>query len=160
MALSFKSSAFSDGEPIPGRYTFDGEDISPPLEWSGEPPGTRSFALIIDDPDAPDPRSPQRTWVHWVVYNLTPDTHSLPAGAAIPSDRSGLNDWGNVGYGGPAPPIGRHRYVFKLYALDTVLAGLDRPTTGELEAAMAGHILEQARLVGTYQKRELHPMHP
>lgn len=153
--LSLGSSAFAHNTPLPRRYTAEGEDISPPLEWSGAPPGTRSFALIVDDPDAPDPRAPQRTWVHWVLHDLPADAHSLPADAAshgLPAGtRQGLNDWNRTGYGGPSPPVGRHRYFFKLYALDTLLPNLDRPTKAQLMTAMQGHILAEGELVGTYE---------
>ena len=154
MSFRLTSTAFRNGDAIPPAYTCDGTDISPPLAWSGAPPGTKSFALIVDDPDAPDPKAPQRTWVHWVLYDLPPHVHELP-GDVIELPRStheGLNDWNRAGYGGPCPPIGRHRYFFKLYALDTVLGDLRRPAKSALEAAMAGHILTQATLLGTYEK--------
>lgn len=154
MPLTLNSTAFSNGASIPKQYTCQGNDISPPLSWSGVPAGTKSLILIVDDPDAPDPAAPQRTWVHWVLYNLPPNTaglaeavKSLPAGTM-----EGLNDWKRVGYGGPCPPIGRHRYFHKLYALDSVLPNLNRPTKADLEKAMKGHVLEQAELIGTYQK--------
>lgn len=147
------SSAFTDGGPIPRRFTCEGADTSPPLSWSGLPDGTRSVALIVDDPDAPDPKAPKRTWVHWVVYNLPPTSTSLPEGGTLPSGaRDGRNDWGRAGYGGPCPPIGRHRYVHKLYALDAVLGDLGQPTKAQLEKAMEGHVRAEARLVGTYEK--------
>ena len=125
------------------------------LAWSGAPPGTKSYALIVDDPDAPDPKAPQRTWVHWVVYDLPEETTALAEDAArqLPAGaRSGTNDWKRTGYGGPCPPIGRHRYFHKLYALDIVLPDLREPTKADLERAMEGHVLEKAELVGTYQK--------
>lgn len=147
------SSAFPDGSAIPKRYTCEGEDVSPPLAWAGLPAGNRSLALIVDDPDAPDPKAPKRTWVHWVVYDIPPTASSLPEGGALPAGaRPGLNDWGRTGYGGPCPPVGRHRYIHKLYALDTVLGDLGQPTKADVEKAMAGHILAEARLVGTYEK--------
>ena len=156
MALSLKSSAFEHGAEIPRRYTCQGRDVSPPLTWSDPPEGTESFVLIVDDPDAPDPDQPRMTWVHWVVYNLPPDTKGLsetaadlPAGAAV-----GKNDWKRCEYGGPCPPIGRHRYFHKLFALDTMLAGLSQPTKADIERAMEGHILDRAELVGTYRKSE------
>jgi Raf kinase inhibitor-like YbhB/YbcL family protein len=157
MSFSLVSESFSPDGEIPVRHTCEGVDASPQLTWSGSPEGTRSFALIVDDPDAPDPQAPQLTWVHWVLYNLPADASRLPA--AVASDklpegtREGLNDWRRKGYGGPCPPIGRHRYFHKLYALDTVLSDLGPVTKKELEAAMKGHILAQAELVGTYQKR-------
>ena len=157
MALELRSPAFTDGSEIPAQYTCEGEDMSPPLEWSGVPAGTRSLVLIVDDPDAPDPAAPRMTWVHWVLYNLPPDATGLPeavASRALPAGTGeGLNDWKRTGYGGPCPPIGRHRYFHKLYALDTSLAGLSRPTKAQIESAMQGHVIERAELVGTYQKR-------
>ena len=154
MALSIHSTAFADNDVIPQKYTCQGRDLSPPLEWSDIPEGTRSLALIVDDPDAPDPRAPSMTWVHWLLYNLPPDCHGLQETAkALPSGSSeGVNDWKRTGYGGPCPPIGRHRYFFKLYALDRVLDGLDRPDKARLMEAMAGHVLAEAQLMGTYQK--------
>lgn len=157
MALQLDSPRFHHGQPIPPRYTCEGEDEAPPLHWQGEPAGTRSFALVVEDPDAPDPRAPQRTWVHWVLYNLPPGVHELPEGAGavtLPSGcREGLNDWHRPGYGGPCPPIGRHRYFHRLYALDTVLPDLGTPTRDQLLRAMEGHVLAQAELMGTYQKQ-------
>lgn len=154
--LALRSNAFADGGDIPSQYTCEGRDIAPPLAWTGVPANTRSLVLIVDDPDAPDPRAPRMTWVHWVVYNLPPDTDGLAEGATAkdlpPGTEEGLNDWKNIGYGGPCPPIGRHRYFHKLYALDTTLSGLDKPTKAQVEAAMAGHIIDQAELVGSYQK--------
>lgn len=156
MTLVLTSSAFEDGKAIPREHTCDGADTSPPLAWEGLPAGTKSVALIVDDPDAPDPNAPQMTWVHWVLYNLPPDTRSLP-GAVSPRNLpagtlEGLNDWKRTGYRGPCPPIGRHRYFHKLYALDGRLPDLGRPTKGALETAMEGHILEQAEIVGTYER--------
>lgn len=145
--MQLVSPAFAPGGEIPIQYTQEGVDASPPLAWSDVPPGTQSFALIVDDPDAPEP-----PWVHWVVIDLAPDTRSLPEGVTrFPGGRAGLNDWGNASWDGPLPPTGRHRYRFKLYALDRML-GLDRPTRMELEAAMKGHVLEEAQLVGRYQR--------
>lgn len=148
------SSAFTNKGEIPAKYTCEGENFSPPLSWQGAPPNTKSFALIVDDPDAPDPKHPQTTWVHWVAYNIPADTTSLeehtaklPAGAA-----DGLNDWHKKGYGGPCPPIGRHRYFYKIYALDTKFPDLKNPDKAALEKAMRGHILAQAELMGTYKK--------
>jgi len=157
MSLTLSSPAFRHNGEIPARYTCDGEDISPPLTWSGVPRNTRSLALIVDDPDAPDPRAPKMVWVHWVLYNLPPEAGGLPEGVGKnqlpPGTREGLNDWKRTGYGGPCPPIGRHRYFFKLYALDTVLPDLGTPSKKQLEQAMQGHILEEAVLIGTYQRR-------
>ena len=156
MPLTILSPAFGDHAPIPALYTCDGEDIAPPLGWSGPPPHTASFALIVDDPDAPDPAAPQRTWVHWVVYDIPASVTTLVEGAGgwtLPSGtREGRNDWGRTGYGGPCPPIGRHRYFFKLYALDTLLGDLGTPTKADLERAIEGHVLERAELVGTYER--------
>ena len=152
MALTLTSGAFDPGGPIPAIHTCDGSDRSPPLSWAGAPPGTRSLVLIVDDPDAPDPAAPQRTWVHWLLYNLPPQPGQLEQGArALPAGtREGSNDWKKTGYGGPCPPIGRHRYFFKLHALDTVLPDLGHPDKRQLEHAMQGHVLEKAELVGTY----------
>lgn len=157
MSLTLTSPSFADKAEIPRVHTCQGRDVSPALAWSGAPAGTRSLALIVDDPDAPDPAAPQGTWVHWVVYNLAPDAGGLPEGAgAAPlprGARAGVNDWGRAGWGGPCPPIGRHRYVFKLFALSTVLPDLgDRATKLALEQAMDPHVLESAHLTGTYQK--------
>ena len=155
MPLKLSSSAFSTGGNIPVEHTCEGADLSPPLSWSGIPAGTKSLALIVDDPDAPDPAAPRMTWVHWLLYNLPPAAAGLPEGvvpAALPAGtREGINDWKRTGYGGPCPPI--HRYFHKLYALDTLLPDLERPTKKQLEKAMQGHVLAQAELIGTYQKK-------
>ena len=156
MTLIIKSERFRHNEMIPALYTCDGPDISPPLDWSGIPAEAESLALIVDDPDAPDPAAPKMTWVHWVLYNIPPDAQGLEEGisaASLPAGtEEGINDWGRRGYGGPCPPIGKHRYFFKLYALDIVLAGLQEPTKGHLEKALKGHILAEAELVGMYQR--------
>lgn len=156
MPLRLTSSAFANGQPIPREYTCEGEDTSPPLEWDGLPAGTRSLVLIVDDPDAPDPAAPKLTWVHWVLYNLPPRPGSIPRAVPPeelpPETRDGLNDWQRSGYGGPCPPIGRHRYFHKLYALDVQLPDLGTPTKVLVERAMAGHILESTELMGTYQR--------
>ena len=156
--MELTSSAFAPNTDIPSPYTCDGRDQSPPLAWSGEPAGTKSLALIVDDPDAPDPAAPKMTWVHWVLYNIPPDAAGFAAGvlpANLPAGtRQGLNDWQREGYGGPCPPIGRHRYVHKLYALDTVLPVLQPATKTALEKAMRGHILAQGELVGYYKKKK------
>jgi len=154
MALSIKSSAFQNNGAIPQQHTCDGPDISPPLQWTGTPSGTKSFALIVDDPDAPDPKAPKMTYVHWVMYDIPPSTGNLTASTkkAPAGARDGSNDWKKTGYGGPCPPIGRHRYFFKLYALDTMLGDLGSPAKAKLEQAMQGHILEKAELIGTYEK--------
>ena len=156
MTLTIESSVFQHGGAIPRRYTCDAEDRSPPLRWTGAPDKTRALALIVDDPDAPDPAAPKRVYVHWVLYDLPAsvtsidedgETRAVKAGA-----RPGKNDWSRTGYGGPCPPIGRHRYFFKLYALDTMLGDLGTPTKKELENAMQGHVLASAELMGTYQR--------
>ncbi len=150
------SSAFEPNGAIPAKYGCEGEDVSPARTWSGVPSGTKSLALIVDDPDAPDPAAPKMTWVHWVLYDVPPSAKGLPetvrANSLPRGTREGLNDWKRTGYRGPCPPIGRHRYFFKLYALDTELGDLGEPTKAKLEKAMAGHILGEAQLVGTYQK--------
>ena len=152
--MKLTSSAFTHYGPIPARYTCEGEDLAPPLAWSDAPASTKSFALVVDDPDAPDPAAPKVTWVHWVVYDIPASTRTLPEGGALPKGaQTGLNDWKRRDWGGPCPPIGRHRYFFKLYALDAALPGLRSPTKAELERALRGHVLAQAELVGTYQKR-------
>ena len=156
MSLRIYSPAFTDGGEIPLKHTCGGEDIAPPLSWEGIPADARSLVLIVDDPDAPDPAAPRMTWVHWVVYNLPADSSGLPEGSTL-SDlpvgaAEGINDWKRPGYGGPCPPVGRHRYFHKLYALDSLLEGLERPTKAQVESAMQGHVLEQAELLGTYQK--------
>jgi Raf kinase inhibitor-like YbhB/YbcL family protein len=156
MSLVLKSPVFDEGGVIPLKYTCEGDDIAPPLEWEGVPENTRSLVLIVDDPDAPDPEAPRMTWVHWVVYNLPADVRGLPEGASADKlpvgTAQGLNDWHNQAYGGPCPPIGRHRYFHKLYALDTVLEDMQAPTKTQVEAAMQGHVIAKAELVGTYKK--------
>ena len=157
MSLSLISADFDAGGSIPAIHTCDSTDTTPALSWSGAPPGTKSFALIIDDPDAPDPAAPKMTWVHWVLYNIPVSAASLPAsirGTDLPpGTRTGLNDWKKNAYGGPCPPTGRHRYVHKLYALDVVLPDLGNPTRTDLEKAMQGHVLTRGELIGTYQKK-------
>ena|SRR5436190_16892263 len=149
--MRLSSSAFLPNGAIPVGHTCDGADRPPPLAWTEPPGGTTSFALIVDDPDAPDPRAPKTVWVHWVVYNLPAETAAL--GDALPAPaREGVNDFKRVGWNGPCPPVGRHRYFFKLYALDTTLPDLGRPTKAKLEQAMAGHVLAEAEVVGTYEK--------
>jgi Raf kinase inhibitor-like YbhB/YbcL family protein len=155
--MRLTSPSFGDGGEMPRRYTCEGDEISPALAWSELPAGTRSLALIVDDPDAPDPAAPRMTWVHWVLYNIPPSAAGLPEGVSAaalpPGTRAGVNDFKHTGYGGPCPPIGRHRYFFKLYALDAVLPDLRTPTKAKLEQAMEGHILDSAQVVGTYQKQ-------
>ena len=156
MGFTLTSTAFANAAAIPSLYTCEGKDISPPLRWEGAPANTRSLVLIVDDPDAPDPKAPKLTWVHWVLYNFPADATGLPEGVAsggLPAGTGqGLNDWKRTGYGGPCPPIGRHRYFHKLYALDTVLTGLRKPTKAQVEAAMKHHVIAETTLIGTYQK--------
>jgi Raf kinase inhibitor-like YbhB/YbcL family protein len=156
MGLELASPDFTEMGEIPRRQTCEGADVSPALHWSGAPAGTKSLVLIVDDPDAPDPAAPRRTWVHWLLYDLPPGATGLPEGVAArqlpPGTRQGTNDWKRTGYGGPCPPVGRHRYFHKLYALDAVLGDLGRPTKAELERAMEGKVLAHAELVGTYEK--------
>ena len=154
--MDLSSTAFAQGGDIPRKYTCEGDDIAPALSWSDVPDRIQSLALIVDDPDAPDPAAPTMTWVHWVLFDIPPGATEIPEGGRpLPEGcRDGLNDWHRTGYGGPCPPVGRHRYFFKLYALDMQLAGLQRPTKAELERAMQGHVLAQAQLVGTYQKHK------
>jgi len=158
MSLTLHSSAFAANAEIPSVHTCEGQDISPPLSWSGLPDGTKSLALIVTDPDAPDPAAPQRTWTHWLLYNLPVASQGIPTGAKgkdlPPGTREGANDWKRPGYGGPCPPIGRHRYFFRLFALDTVLPDLGHPDRAALEKAMQGHITGQAELIGLYQKKK------
>jgi len=156
MPLTLLSPAFGPHGPIPPQFTCDGDNASPPIGWSGAPPHTASYVLIVDDPDAPDPAAPKRVFVHWVLYNIPAAARELEeavTAAVLPSGtREGVNDAKRPGYTGPCPPIGRHRYFFKLYALDTLLTGLDRPTKADVERAMQGHVIESAELVGTYEK--------
>lgn len=156
MTLRLTSPSFSHQGRVPRLHTCEGKDISPALSWTGAPAGTKSFALIVDDPDAPDPEHPRTVWVHWVLYNLPASAIGL--GEAVkpdvlpPGTLEGTNDWGRTGYGGPCPPIGRHRYFFKLYALDIVFPDLKKPNKARLESSIQGHILAQTELVGTYKK--------
>ena len=156
MSLALTSSAFNHNGPIPKTYTCQGNNISPALAWSDLPKGTKSLALIVDDPDAPDPAAPKMTWVHWVLYNIPVSATGLKeavAPAALPpGTREGANDWQRTGYGGPCPPIGRHRYFHKLHALDVILPDLKEPTKAALEKAMEGHVLAKVELMGTYKK--------
>ncbi|MDV3240381.1 MULTISPECIES: YbhB/YbcL family Raf kinase inhibitor-like protein [Methylocaldum] len=156
MSMKIESSAFMHNGDMPQRFTCDGQDVSPPLSWSGIPEGAKSLVLIVDDPDAPDPKAPKMTWVHWVLYNIPTSSSGLSEGISsqsLPADTAeGVNDWKRTGYGGPCPPVGRHRYFHKLYALDTVLSGLHKPTKAQLEKAMQGHVLAQAELIGVYQR--------
>lgn len=156
-AMKLKSIAFEHKTEIPVRFTCEGQNASPPLAWEGVPSAAKNLALIVYDPDAPDPAHPTMTWVHWILFNIPTTTDHLDAGtAALPTGASaGLNDWEQTSYGGPCPPIGRHRYVFKLFALDTVI-NLRKPKKKDLEKAMAGHIVAETELIGTYAKRSAH----
>ena len=156
MSFSISSASFEDGASIPSKYTCQAEDVSPALAWSGVPDGAQSLALIVDDPDAPDLAAPKMIWVHWVLYNLPANSSGLAEAVAVEAlpqgTLQGKNDWKNTGYGGPCPPIGEHRYFFKLYALDSALPDLDQPSKDALLEAMEGHVLAEAQLMGTYQK--------
>ncbi len=150
--MQLTSPAFRDGAEIPTKYTCEGMDVSPPLEWTEVPPRTKSFALIVEDPDAPDPNAPTMTWVHWIVVDLPAERHSLHENIGkLAQGHVGINDFHRATWGGPCPPIGKHHYHFKLYALDRML-DLARPTKPEVERAMEGHVLAEATLVGTYHK--------
>jgi Raf kinase inhibitor-like YbhB/YbcL family protein len=155
MHAQFKltSSAFAEGQPIPSLHTCEGRDISPPLAWTAPPEGTRSLTLVCDDPDAP-----MGTWDHWVLFNLPASTRELPENMAPEpvlalGERHGRNSWGRIGYGGPCPPSGTHRYFFRLYALDATLEPKPGATKAQVETAMRGHILAQTQLMGTYRKK-------
>lgn len=158
VSLVLQSSAFMHNMEMPTEYTCEGANISPPLEWHGVPETAKSLVLICDDPDAPDPAKPLRVWVHWLLYNLPATSSGLPAAVSekqLPAGvLPGTNDRGMTGYHGPCPPIGRHRYFFKLYALDTVLPDLKEPKKADLLTAMKGHIIAETELIGTYQKHK------
>jgi len=157
MSMRITSSSFPHNGVIPARHTCDGHDTSPELFWTDAPEGAKSLVLIVDDPDAPDPAAPKRTWVHWVLYNIPVNADGLPeaiGATELPSGTlQGLNDWQHTGYGGPCPPVGNHRYFFKLYALDTVLPDLKLPTKAKLEKAMQDHVMAYSELIGRYQKQ-------
>ncbi|MDH4130720.1 MAG: YbhB/YbcL family Raf kinase inhibitor-like protein [Gemmatimonadota bacterium] len=157
MSFALTSTAFQAGAEIPARFTCEGEGGSPPLAWAGVPPGTKSLALIVDDPDAPDPEAPRIVWVHWLLYNLPAESTGLAEGISPsrlpPGTCEGITDFKRTGWGGPCPPIGRHRYFFRLYALDATLPDLGKPTRVKLEQAMEGHVIARAELMGTYQNR-------
>jgi Raf kinase inhibitor-like YbhB/YbcL family protein len=147
------SDAFTSNATMPVELTCEGGDVSPPLAWSAPPAGTKSFALVVYDPDAPDPAAPKQTWVHWVVYDIPGSASSIPKGGPIPDgSRAGLNDFKRTAYGGPCPPIGRHRYFHVVYAVDKTLGDIGTPTRAELEHAIENHVLAKGELVGTYQK--------
>lgn len=154
MPLELKSDAFVSGQSIPAKYACTGKNISPPLAWGETPAGTRSLTLIMDDPDAPG-----GTWIHWLLYNISADVHSLQEDLPVTGKNSdpnaiysGRNSWGNIGYGGPCPPSGTHRYYFRLYALDTLISLLPGAAQEDVLREMDGHILAQAELMGTFSK--------
>lgn len=153
--MQISSPAFQANQAIPRQFTCDGKDMSPPLSWTGVPDKARSLVLIVDDPDAPDPAAPVRTWVHWVLYNLPTTSNGLSEAMTSPQlpagTGEGVNDWKRTGYGGPCPPVGRHRYYFRLYALDTVLPNLHQPSKTKLLQSMSGHVLAEAELMATYK---------
>jgi Raf kinase inhibitor-like YbhB/YbcL family protein len=157
LMFTLDSPAYKDQSPMDARFTCEGDSVSPPLKWSGAPAGTKSFALIVDDPDAPDPANPKRTFVHWVIYDIPAGVTGLKEDASreLPDGaRAGANDRGEAAYTGPCPPIGRHRYFHKLYALDVVLPDLHNPSKTQLLAAMKGHVVGETQLIGTYQKHQ------
>ena len=160
MSMNIQSLSFMHEREIPARHTCDGLNTSPPILWLGVPNSAKSLALIVDDPDAPDPSAPKMTWVHWLLYNIPVSATDLTEGVTanrLPAGTlQGINDWHSTGYGGPCPPIGRHRYFFKLYALDSVLPDLKNPTKATLEKAMQSHVLDQASLIGLYQRHAAH----
>jgi hypothetical protein len=146
--MKIESPVFENQEEIPSKYTCDGQDINPPLEFSEIPERTKSLALIMDDPDAP-----MGTWVHWILWNISPERREISENSLPPGAIEGKNSWGRIGYGGPCPPSGSHRYFFKLYALDTQLELSSQADKAELEKAMEGHILEKAELIGLYSRQ-------
>lgn len=156
MTMILTSASFQNNAMIPSRHTCDGANISPELSWNGVPADAKSLVLVVDDPDAPDPQAPRMTWVHWLLYNIPPHAHGLPEGVAaknLPTGSlQGVNDWHRTGYGGPCPPIGRHRYFHKFFALDARLPDLKNPDKVALEHAMQGHVLARAELVGLYER--------
>ncbi|MDO8991204.1 MAG: YbhB/YbcL family Raf kinase inhibitor-like protein [Sideroxyarcus sp.] len=158
MPFTLTSTSFLHNGALSARNTCDGKNVSPPLSWRGVPDKAKSLVLIVDDPDAPDPKAPRMTWVHWLLYNIPPNTHGLheavDTDALPPGTLQGTNDWHETGYGGPCPPTGNHRYYFKLFALDVVLPDLKSPTKVALEAAMKGHVIGRTELVGRYQRQE------
>lgn len=157
MSLSITSKAFANGGSIPRRYTCDGADVSPPLEWSGVPPNAKSLVLIVEDPDAPDPKAPKTTWVHWILYNIPATVCGLPEDiprhGSVAGALDGLNDWQKTGYGGPCPPVGAHRYFHRLYALSAVLPDLHQPNKPALIQAIHGKVLAEGALMGVYARR-------
>jgi Raf kinase inhibitor-like YbhB/YbcL family protein len=156
MDITLTSPSFAHMGTIPAKHTCEGADLSPALGWTNVPKEAKSLVLIVDDPDAPDPKAPRMTWVHWILYNIPPDSSGLPEAVTakdLPQGTlEGMSDFKRTGYGGPCPPIGRHRYFFKLYALDTLLPDLKAPKKADLLGAMEGHILTRHELIGTYEK--------
>lgn len=152
--FSLTSKAFTQGGSIPVRFTCDGTGVSPPLSWAGLPPGTQSLVLVVTDPDAPNPEAPRMTWVHWIIFDLPPIAGGVTEGEKLwpPGVYQGLNSWKRIGYGGPCPPIGRHHYFFRLYALARVLSFATPPNRERMLEAMRGHVLAKATLVGTYRR--------
>jgi Raf kinase inhibitor-like YbhB/YbcL family protein len=155
MSLTLGSPSFKHNTLMPALHTCEGKNASPPLAWTAPPEGTKSLVLIVDDPDAPDPEAPKMTWVHWLLYNLPPTAGKLPEGVTdveLPRGTLiGINDRKNLGYNGPCPPVGTHRYFHKLYALDIVLPDLHEPTKAQLVSHMEGHVLAHAELIGLYK---------
>lgn len=156
MSFTLSSPSFPPNGPIPPRFTCDADDVAPALAWSGAPAETKSYALIVDDPDAPDPSAPKMVYVHWVLYDIPATVTSLAEGtttASLPrGTHEGINDWHRTGYGGPCPPVGRHRYFFKLYALDTLLGDRGELRKPELLRLMEPHVRASAELMGTYAR--------
>lgn len=156
LSMSVMSASFMHEREIPRRHTCDGMNTSPPIMWVGLPPGTKSLVLIVDDPDAPDPSAPETPWVHWLLYNIPANASELAEGVtetSLPAETlQGMNDWHSTGYRGPCPSIGRHRYFFKLYALDSMLPNLKKPDKARLEKTLQEHVLNQSTLIGYYQR--------
>ena len=152
MTFTLQSPAFKSETQIPVKYTCEGLNISPPLKWYGAPMGTQSYVLFVEDPDVPTPQTPMRTWVHWIVYDIPAEVQSADEGELPVGGKCGRNDWMRADYGGPCPPIGRHRYFHTLYALDRFIANFESPTKRELLKSMEGHVLDKAVLIGTYKK--------
>ncbi len=158
MAFSFSSPDFGDNQSIPTKFTCEGEDISPALEWRDPPEGTKSFVLIVDDPDAPDPDAPKMTWVHWVAYDIPASVRSISQNISSKERLSnggisGFSDFKKMGYGGPCPPIGEHSYFFKLYALNSTLNLPPGKTKNDVVQAMEGKVLGEVKFIGKYSKK-------
>jgi Raf kinase inhibitor-like YbhB/YbcL family protein len=156
MSFTLSSPSFPPNGQIPSRFTCDADDVAPALAWSGAPAATKSYALLVDDPDAPDPTAPKMVYVHWVLYDIPATVTSLPEGASTATlprgTKEGLNDWHRTGYGGPCPPVGRHRYFFKLYALDALLGDRGELQKPDLLRLMEPHVLASAEVMGTYAR--------